>query len=395
MSEDKFLDLAALRTEQGFNAIQLVVGIPPEVGPENPQGHSDAGAAWTLEGQINRDFLQLARMRIKLLNNLGQRVIVYGAWGHQIDWTGSAFMQKWWRQLVETLDDLDVIYCLCGEIGLWVGQADQLLPDLSTDDVIKAAKAGKISQRGFNLKRKIKDNYFWRIQIPRLRKQRLHDWSQVLELLSQLTSRPILLHVNSGQQSRELLPNASLLSANTTQTGHTESSRNQLWSLPLTYLKNHPNDHFINLEPWYEGIRGGFFEQDQVFAYWVSMLAGCSSHCYGAQGIWNVGDEKFMSHWGTQTFSEARDLKGAALVGQSHRYFMSHWEPVKGQVMIEQQNGKLLSISRHHNNAQMSFIPAIEKLPSLPEGNIWLPLEGRTASAAPDSGSVIVSRPAS
>jgi hypothetical protein len=35
MSKQDFEDLAALRAEQGFSAIQLVVGIPPEVGPEN------------------------------------------------------------------------------------------------------------------------------------------------------------------------------------------------------------------------------------------------------------------------------------------------------------------------------------------------------------------------
>lgn len=390
LSESAFLELATLRANQGFSAIQLIVGIPPEVGPDNPQGHSDAGPAWTLDGKINKAFLQLAQTRIAQLNNMGLRVIIYGAWGHQIDWTGAAFMQQWWQQLVETLDDLDVIYCLCGEVGLWLGQADQLLPDRSTDDIIQAATARKKPQQRFSLRRKIRDNYHWRIQIPRLHKQRIQAWSQVLDHLSSLTSRPILLHVNSGQQARELLPNASLLSANTTQTGHTESSRNHLWSLPLTYLEKHPDDCFINLEPWYEGIRDSFYEEDQLFAYWTSMLAGCCSYCYGAHGVWNVGDGNFMSHWGSQTFRTASHLRGAALVGQSHRFFINRWEPGKGRPAIHEQDGKLLSIYRHHNDEQITYIPAAEHMADLPEGEIWLPLQGRTESVKPNTGAVVI-----
>lgn len=53
---------------------------------------------------------------------------------------------------------------------------------------------------------------------------------------------------------------------------------------------------FINLEPWYEGINNSFFESDQIFAFWTSMLSGASAYCYGSHGIWDVGDGNFLAH---------------------------------------------------------------------------------------------------
>jgi hypothetical protein len=107
LSETDFNTLAALRAEQGFSAIQTVVGVPPEVGPENENAKSQVGFPWTLQGDFNPKYLELARNRIKHLNDLGLLVIVYGAWGHQIEWLGREKMAEWWLQIVEALDALD------------------------------------------------------------------------------------------------------------------------------------------------------------------------------------------------------------------------------------------------------------------------------------------------
>jgi len=272
---------------------------------------------------------------------------------------------------------------------LWVGQADQLLPDLSTDDVIRSSTDtvhSKVSPAT-----KIRNIYYWRFKVPRLHKERIRAWASVLEHASNLTQRPIIVHVNSEQQGRKILPNAALLAANTVQTGHDESSRNQLWQLPLNYLDQHPDDQFINLEPWYEGIRDSFHTEDQLYAYWVSMLAGCSSFCYGAQGIWNVGDGEFMSHWGRQTFATAWQLEGPALLGESHAFFMEHWRPETGKPFVEEENERLISIARQHRNRQISYFPAVEDNENKPgDGIIWLPLEGIKTDKLPENGPVVV-----
>ena len=83
LSEKDFIDLAALRAGQGFSAIQLVVGVPPEVGPENENAKSQVGFPWKLDGHFNQEYLKFAQDRIQYLNDRGFVVIVYGAWGHQ------------------------------------------------------------------------------------------------------------------------------------------------------------------------------------------------------------------------------------------------------------------------------------------------------------------------
>jgi hypothetical protein len=70
LSEKNFRDLAALRAEQGFSAIQLVVGVPPEVGPENENAQSQVGFPWTLDGDLNQEYLELARDRIQCLKKV-------------------------------------------------------------------------------------------------------------------------------------------------------------------------------------------------------------------------------------------------------------------------------------------------------------------------------------
>lgn len=138
LSEQGFQDLAALRATQGFSAVQLVVGVPPEVGPENGNAQSQVGFPWSLDGHFNQEYLKFAQERIQYLNDLGFVVIVYGAWGHQIEWLGKATLTEWWLRIVESLDTLNVVYCLCGESNLWIGEEGKLLPDKSTDDLVKS-----------------------------------------------------------------------------------------------------------------------------------------------------------------------------------------------------------------------------------------------------------------
>jgi len=260
LSEKDFKDLAALRTEQGFSAVQLVVGVPPEVGPENENAKSAVGFPWTLDGHFNQEYLKLARERIQYLNDLGFVVIVYGAWGHQIEWLGKERMAEWWLKIIETLDALDVIYCLCGESNLCVGEASKLLLDKSTDDLVRGQVLPMLHPRikSFlaravtHLKKLLYKNQF---------EKRRSDWSFVLETISQRTNKPLIVHPTSDETGCEAVSNPELLSANTVQTGHDARAKNRLWQLPLALLKNDDiHKGYINLEPWYEGI-GSWQEQ--------------------------------------------------------------------------------------------------------------------------------------
>jgi len=386
----EFESLAQLRVQQGFSAVQIVVGIPPEVGPENPNASSHQGYPWTLDGKINHDYLMYARDRVEFLNTIGLTAIIYGAWGHQIDWIGPRKMSEWWTSVVDTLDELNVIYCLSGEINLWIGQSSKLLPAKSTGDLVSNTQRSVASRI---LTRQVKDylTKVYRFLYRGKLQKRREDWDYVLGVLSDQTQRPILVHPTVNETGFESVLRPYLLSANTVQTGHDYTSRQRLWQLPTSILSKNRETKYINLEPWYEGIRESFGVEDQIFAYWTSMLSGAASYCYGAQGIWNVGDGHFLSHWGKQTYSEAKNLDTPRFIGLSHQQLM-HWRSKYVQIdsIIEAKKNDLISIGNRKGERFIQYFPDISKAHSVPYGKIWLPLEGRFSESVPSRGQVVI-----
>jgi hypothetical protein len=389
-SEKGFKDLAALRVEQGFSAIQLVVGVPPEVGPENENAQSQVGFPWTIDGHLNQEYLNLARDRIQYLNDLGLAVIAYGAWGHQIEWLGKERIAEWWLRIIETLDTLNVIYCLCGESNLWIGKASKLLPDKSTDDLVTGQALSRwLPLRIKRLLIKATRRFIQHSHTHQLEGRR-DAWSFVLERISQRTNKPIIIHPTATDTGYEAVSNPELLATNTAQTGHDPRARNRLWQLPLALLENdHTDRGYINLEPWYEGIRDQFWAEDQMFSYWVSMLAGATSYCYGAHGIWNVGDGKFLAHWGRQTFAQAVALDTPRLLGLSHKQLLLRRKP-GGEVFSQTEGNRLVTICRRAGEKLIQFFPDVARANHVPAGEIWLPLEGTFTEILPSRGQVVI-----
>ena len=191
--------------------------------------------------------------------------------------------------------------------------------------------------------------------------------------------------------SEEAVNNPKLLDAITVQTGHSETTSRLLWELPLESVKKYKDKPFINLEPWYEGITGSFKTEDQLFAYWISMMAGAYAYCYGAHGIWNVGDGKFLAHWGKQTMDEAMKLKTPLLLGLSHKFFLSSNFANYSTVEVEEENGKLIKITRSNADGDtVSYIPDVSLARRLPEGSFFIPFSGEFVKNLPKSGQVVI-----
>ena len=389
LAEKDFNELAALRAEQGFSAIQLVVGVPPEVGPENENAKSQVGFPWTLSGDFNQAYLKLARDRIQFLNDLGFLVIVYGAWGHQMKWLGAERMTGWWLRIIETLDSLNVIYCVSGESNLWVGEESKLLPAKSTDDLVTSQVLSTLHPRLKRFLARTVGHLSEQVRKRQLEKRR-QNWSLVLERTSQHTDKPIIVHPTSHETGYEAVCNPELLSTNTAQTGHDMSAKNRLWQLPLALLKNdYTHRGYINLEPWYEGIRNQFWVEDQMFSYWVSMLAGAISYCYGAHGIWNVGDGRFLAHWGKQTFAQAVALDTPRLLGLSHKQYLLRVNR-RGESFYQTAGKELITIGRKAGEKVTQFFPDVARANHVPTGRIWLPLRGIFTKVLPPKGQVVI-----
>lgn len=388
LSDKKFKDLALLRKKQGFTAIQLVVGIPPEIGPGNPNAKGLDEAAWSLQGKFSNKYLNHARKRIKILNSLGFLVIVYGGWGHQIEWLGKDGMVGWWKNIINQLNDLNVMYCLAGESNLWIGQEKVLLPDKSTDQLHEGYDL-TVSSPIISLGRKIKGVVKKTIYQSQATKRK-RQWSEVLAKVSKLTKKPLIIHTIPGEISEKAVNNPNLLAAVTVQTGHDLNSKKDLWQLPLKSSQSYPGKPFINLEPWYEGIRDNFWLEDQIYAYWVSMMSGAYAYCYGAHGVWNAGDGKFLSHWGKQTFTQAMKLTTPQLLGRSHK-FLTKFDLVRYKDIKIDYRGDFIMIKRKNNNGKyIIYISDISFMDSIPNGRVFVPLKGKLSKELPDKGQAVI-----
>ena len=390
VDDKKLEELAKLRVQQGFTTVQMVVGIPPEVGPENPSASSEVGPAWNLRGEFNQGYLQYSRDRVQHLNSLGLSTILYGAWGQQIEWLGEKRMKDWWSEIVKNFDDLDVMYCLSGESDIWVREEKRLLPDRSTDELNTVRLMPFLHPRLVYMGKRLINMVNQSLNEGR-KAERRNKWSRVLTHVSSLTDKPIFIHVLPNITSKEAVNNPKLLDAITVQTGHSDTTRRLLWELPLESVRQNPDKPFINLEPWYEGITGRFKTEDQLYAYWASMMAGAYAYCYGAHGVWNAGDGKFLAHWGKQTLGEAMKLKTPQLIGASHKLFIESGFAGYSQVEVEEKDGELVKISRSNNKgAMVTYIPDTSLVDELPEGDIFLPLRGELVKTSPRVGQVVI-----
>ena len=128
-------------------------------------------------------------------------------------------------------------------------------------------------------------------------KQRKEKWSEVLAHLCSITQKPIIIHVLGGEYSYGAVNNPEFLSAVTVQTGHGYIGDEKIRQIVLKGKKSYPNLPFLILEHQYEGLHSQFDHEQQLHNY--KLISGLTGNfCYGAQGIWNVGDGRFLAHWG-------------------------------------------------------------------------------------------------
>ncbi|MDQ3239137.1 MAG: DUF4038 domain-containing protein [bacterium] len=226
------------------------------------------------------------------------------------------------------------------------------------------------------------------INLVKIKKEK---WSAVLEYCVKQTKRPFLLHPVPNETSHEVVNNNSLLATETVQTGQDYESRKLFWQYPQTIFTNNPHSTYINLEPWYEGIRDSFFVKDQLYAYWVTMLSGAHSYCYGAQGVWNVGDGHFLSHWGKQTLEQAMQLNTPKLIGDNHKSFVSFGGLDLNQVEIRTDQGQLAKIKKFNNQGkQIIYYPDYKNHHDIEKGKYYLPLENKFLNTPPQSGQLVI-----
>src|SRR5258706_72960 len=116
---EEFRQLAADRKGKGFNVIQIVAGLYPDMFPFDPRGANEACYPWeTNYTTIRPEYFDAADQRLQYLVDQGFTPCLVGAWGDFMPWIGVEKMKKHWRYLIARYGEWPVVWCAAGEANL-------------------------------------------------------------------------------------------------------------------------------------------------------------------------------------------------------------------------------------------------------------------------------------
>jgi hypothetical protein len=276
--------------EQGFNVIQIVAGLYPDMPPLHDAGKNEAGFPWDKEfTRINLAYFDVADRRIQYLCDIGISPCIFGCWGSFAKLMGVEKIKRHWRYLIARWGAYPVTWSLAGEA---------ILP-YYTDPLW-----GK-----------------WDQYTPKARA----DWTEVARYVRSLEpfGRPITIHppnyMDVKQGGHDQIDDRNLLDFDMLQTSH--GTQNNYWHSvgAIRYARSlEPAMPVLVGEGFYEGILESSREETQRWFFWSSILSGAAGHSYGANGIWQLNrpGEPFRAnpngmHWGDLPFNEAAKLPGA------------------------------------------------------------------------------------
>jgi hypothetical protein len=286
---DEFETLARDRINKGFNVVQIVAGLYPDMPAFDPRGANEAGFPWTTDYRtIRPEYFDAADRRIFALVDSGLTPCIVGAWGYHLPWLGVDRMKQHWRYLVARYGALPVTWCVAGEITM-----------------------------PFYLsKTKDKDSEFQR-----------EGWTDIARELRRIDPFHRLVTGHPPRSARYSFTNPTVLDYDMLQTGHSDRR-----SIPNTIKLIRasrgasPTLPVILGEVTYEGILDTCFEDVQRFMVWCSFLSGTAGHTYGANGIWQLnrreqpyGKSPHGGNWGNRPWDDAMKLPGSRQVGLAKR----------------------------------------------------------------------------
>lgn len=286
-----FQRLVADRVDKGFNVIQIVAGLYPDMPAFDPRGANEAGWPWTQDYQtINPAYFDAADLRIDYLVSRGLLPCLVGAWGYHLMWTGVDTMKLHWRHLIARYGAYPMAWCLAGE-----GAMPYYLSETKAQDA-EAQKQG---------------------------------WTEMTAYVRSIDPyhHPVTVHPSAMVTSREQIEDPTLLDFEMLQTGHEDraSLKGTVHEVRRSYRQAPPLP-VINSECCYEGIGAACREEVQRLMFWASVLNGAAGYSYGANGVWQVngadrpyGPSPHGMSWGDAPWQEAYQWPGSTHVGLAKR----------------------------------------------------------------------------
>ncbi|HKW96255.1 MAG TPA: DUF4038 domain-containing protein [Bryobacteraceae bacterium] len=287
-----FRILAADRVRKGFNVVQIVAGLYPDMPQFDPRGANEAGFPWQKDyTRINPAYFDAADLRIEYLAGQGIAPCVVAAWGYYLPILGIERMKQHWRNLVARWAAYPVIWCLAGE-----GTMPYYL------------STGKEHDRALQKR----------------------GWTEIARYLRNIDPfhRPVTIH--PSETARDTVDDPAVLDFDMLQTGHSDRA-----SIPNTVkrvtgsLERLPKMPVIDGEVCYEGIMEASRQEIQRFMFWACILSGAAGHTYGANGIWQVntkehpfGPSPHGRSWGDTPWDVAYQLPGSQQLGMAKALLM-------------------------------------------------------------------------
>lgn len=284
INDADFEHLAKHRASQGFNVVQLVAGLYPDMPAFDARGISDSGFAWE-QGftQINPAFYEAADQRIHTLIAQGIVPCILGCWGYYLTWMGTEKMQQHWRNLIARWGALPVV---------WISSGEQTMPWYLTPLAERNQTMNSLKQ----------------------------DWSTVIQSMRDLNAFERLISAHPMMSARDSVNDTQLIDFEMQQTGHDQPTQHHA-DRALTGWHAQPTKPVISGESRYEAleIKPTVTARDVRQSFWAHVIhCGLSGHTYGANGIWQLnlpnqsfGDSPGGNNWGTLPWQEAMLLPGA------------------------------------------------------------------------------------
>ncbi|HZJ13911.1 MAG TPA: DUF4038 domain-containing protein, partial [Chthoniobacteraceae bacterium] len=298
---EEFQRLAADRKAKGFNVVQIVAGLYPDMHPFDARGANETGFPWEKDyARIRPEYFDAADARLRHLVEQGITPCIVGAWGYYMPWMGAEKMKAHWRYLIARYGAMPVIWCAAGEANLpWY-----LAQGFPYDD-----------------------------------REQVHGWTEVLRFIraTDLFRRPLTIHPTAIKfyTARHATDDATLLDFDMLQTPHgqreaahvaVQAVRDSMAAMPAMPV--------INGEAAYEMLSDSLPTEWTRAIFWLCMMNGAKGHTYGANGIWQC-NRRGQPHgsspttgspptgYGVISWDEAMALPGSTQLGLGKRFFES------------------------------------------------------------------------
>lgn len=286
--------LAADRSRKGFNVIQIVAGLYPDMPAFDERGENEAGFPWERDySTIRPEYFDAADQRIMFLADQGFVPAVVGAWGYHLPWLGVDKMKKHWRYIIARWGALPVV---------WVAAGETTMPFYLS----KTKDADKEFQK--------------------------KEWSDIIRYMHSIDPFHRLITTHPSRTARSSVTDPAILDFDMHQSGHGSPAPRQA-ALALEGWQDKQIMPVISGESRYEAlaIPQPLPAAAARQAFWAHTInTGFAGHTYGANGIWQVNGREHPygaspggNNWGTTPWDEAMQLPGSTQIGAAKRLIES------------------------------------------------------------------------